>query len=388
MRIRYIIYSIVLLGLTFSFIGCQSEDNSNIDGKEHILSLSPTVQDMAEQALTRSLNSFFYDGDQIDVNITTSRSATIQSFTYTYGAATNIFSGDFRFNLDNTSISKLEALWPSKDVRDEGLITDQRELKNYQKADRLKAEASTINIMPTAEPIPLAFKHEQSRLTFRLAGQNANGLTIKDLILELQADVDNNGTKEKTAFWAYCKADGTAELILPENVQIGSALADGGRMMVGLVTVAGATANSTYRGAIYIPNSTNIQTVASTDYLVTLTPEGYNLTASITIRGFSQDEGHVGIPIQMPKYNSATGKYEIVNTLQLVTLSLLLKGGYIKNQDPNTWKSYQYFLDGAVVMTDNAKQYYKPVDLALKGILFDGVTTIKDAQNNDFNLFE
>lgn len=90
----------------------------------------------------------------------------------------------------------------------------------------------------------------------------------------------------------------------------------------------------------------------------------------------------------MPKYNSATGKYEIVNTLQLVTLSLLLKGGYIKNQDPNTWKSYQYFLDGAVVMTDNAKQYYKPMDLALKGILFDGVTTIKDAQNNDFNLFE
>ena len=382
MRIRYIIYSIVLLGLTFSFIGCQSEDNSNIDGKEHILSLSPTVQDMAEQALTRGLNSFFYDGDQIDVNITTSRSATIQSFSYTYGAATNIFSGDFRFNLDNTSISKLEALWPSKDVRDEGLITDQRELKDYQKADRLKAEASTINIMPTAEPIPLAFKHEQSRLTFRLAGQNANGLVIKDLILELTYNSD------KLAFWAYCKADGTAELILPENVQIRSALADGGRMMVGLVTVAGATANSTYRGAIYIPNSTNIQTVASTDYLVTLTPEGYNLTASITIRGFSQDEGHVGIPIQMPKYNSATGKYEIVNTLQLVTLSLLLKGGYIKNQDPNTWKSYQYFLDGAVVMTDNAKQYYKPMDLALKGILFDGVTTIKDAQNNDFNLFE
>ena len=39
-------------------------------------------------------------------------------------------------------------------------------------------------------------------------------------------------------------------------------------------------------------------------------------------------------------------------------------------------------------MTDNAKQYYKPMDVALKGILFDGVTTIKDAQNNDFNLFE
>ena len=382
MRIRYIIYSIVLLGLTFSFIGCQSEDNSNIDGKEHILSLSPTVQDMAEQALTRSLNSFFYDGDQIDVNITTSRSATIQSFSYTYGAATNIFSGDFRFNLDNTSISKLEALWPSKDVRDEGLITDQRELKDYQKADRLKAQASTINIMPTAEPIPLAFKHEQSRLTFRLAGQNANGLVIKDLILELTYNSD------KLSFWAYCKADGTAELILPESDQIGSSLADGGRTMVGLVTVAGATAYSTYRGAIYIPNSTNIQTVANTDYLVTLTPEGYNLTASITIRGFSEDEGHVGIPIQMPKYNSATGKYEITSTLQLVTLSLLLKGGYIKDQDASVWRSYQYSLDSAVTMTDNGKQYYKPIDVALKGIFFDGVTAIKDAQNNDFNLFE
>lgn len=382
MRIQSIIYTIVLLGLTSSFIGCQSENDSNVDGKEHTLSLSPTVQDMTSQALTRSLNSFFYDGDQIDVNITTSRSATIQNFTYTYGAATNIFSGDFRFNLDNTHVSKLEALWPSKDVRDEGLITDQRELKDYQKADRLKAEASTINIMPTAEAIPLAFKHEQSRLTFRLAGQNANGLVIKDLILEL---IYNSN---KTAFWAYCKADGTAELILPENVQIGPDLADEGRMMIGLVTVAGATANSTYRGAIYIPNKTNIQTVASTDYLVTLTPEGYNLTASITIRGFSQDEGYVGIPIQMPKYNSATDKYEITNTLQLVTLSLLLKGGYIKDQNAATWKSYQYSLDSAVAMTDNGKQYYKPIDVALKGILFDGVTTIKDAQNNDFNLFE
>lgn len=138
-----------------------------------------------------------------------------------------IFLVIFRFNLDNTSIGKLEALWPSKDVRDEGLITDQRELKDYQKADRLKAQASTINIMPTAEPIPLAFKHEQSRLTFRLAGQNANGLVIKDLILELTYNSD------KLSFWAYCKADGTAELILPENVQIGSALADGGSMMVG-----------------------------------------------------------------------------------------------------------------------------------------------------------
>ena len=382
MRIQSIIYTTVLLGLISSFIGCQSENDSNMDGKEQTLSLSPTVQDMISQALTRSLNSFFYDGDQIDVNIITSRSATIQSFTYTYGAATNIFSGDFRFNLDNTSISKLEALWPSKDVRDEGLITDQRELKNYQKADRLKAEASTINIMPTAEPIPLAFKHEQSRLTFRLAGQNANGLIIKDLILELTYN------SNKTAFWAYCKTDGTAELILPESVQIGPALADGGRMMVGLVTVASATANSTYRGVIYIPNKTNIQTIASTDYLVTLTPEGYNLTASITIRGFSQDEGYVGIPIQMPKYNSATGKYEITSTLQLVTLSLLLKGGYIKDQDASVWRSYQYSLDSAVTMTDNGKKYYKPIDVALKGIFFDGVTAIKDAQNNDFNLFE
>ncbi len=158
--------------------------------------------------------------------------------------------------------------------------------------------------------------------------------------------------------------------------------------MVGLVTGAGATANSTYRGAIYIPNSTNIQTVANTDYLVTLTPEGYNLTASITIRGFSEDEGHVGIPIQMPKYNSATGKYEITSTLQLVTLSLLLKGGYIKDQDASVWRSYQYSLDSAVTMTDNGKKYYKPIDVALKGIFFDGVTAIKDAQNNDFNLFE
>jgi hypothetical protein len=39
-------------------------------------------------------------------------------------------------------------------------------------------------------------------------------------------------------------------------------------------------------------------------------------------------------------------------------------------------------------MTDNGKRYYKPIDSALSGTLFDGVTKIKDAQNNDFNLFQ
>jgi len=51
MRIQSIIYTTVLLGLTSSFIGCQSENDSNMDGKEQTLSLSPTVQDMISQAV-------------------------------------------------------------------------------------------------------------------------------------------------------------------------------------------------------------------------------------------------------------------------------------------------------------------------------------------------
>lgn len=387
MRIQLFIYTVAALAISF-LSGCQDENDAIATEGEYALSFSPTVEDMAQQTLTRSgASSFFNNGDVITVKIKNSRVTAEESFPYTYSSANNEFTGGFRFKLDNTYVTELVALWPVEAERTE-IITDQRDIEDYQKADRLKAEGSTENIMPTAEPVPLAFKHEQSRLTFRLAGQNANGLTIKDLILELQADVDNDGMNEETAFWAYCKADGTAELILPEGVQIGPNISDDGRMMVGLVTIASNTSGvPDYQGVIYIPNKTNIKTVASTDYLVTLTPEGYDLTASISINSFSQSEGYVGIPIQMPTEVSV-GNYSIDNTLQLVTLSLLLKGGYIKGQDAATWKSYRYTLDSGVTMTDNGELYYKKIDASLKGILFNGTTTVKDAKGNDFELFE
>jgi len=385
MKIKSLIYIVIAITGISLFTACQNDNNPAIEAKEKTLVFYPTVGNRSEDILTRSTNSFFNVGDRISVELTTNQGTLPQNpYTYTYNSS-DIFTGNFRFKLDNTYVTSLKALWPSQDVRDQGIITDQRKFSDYQMADRLKAEANTLNILPTAEPVPLSFTHEQSRLTFHIAGQNANGIYIKELIVELEADLGSG--KTKTAFWAYCKADGSAELILPAGVEINPGTTD--RYMIGLATIGsqGTTAKD-YRGGIYIPGNTNITLQESTDYLVTLTPQGYDLTANIYINGFNQSEGYVGIPIQMPK-KIAENIYSIESSLQLVTLSQLLKGGYIKGENATTWQGYQYTIANGLQITDNAKLYYQPISTSLKSTLFTGgVTTIKDTHGTDFNLFE
>ena len=362
MKINSILYTLATLAAFSLLSGCQSDTENPAETGETTLSFSPTVEGMSQEGVTRAAGAFFNAGDQITVKSLTSRpGATEATNAYTYNTS-GIFTGSIRFRLDNTYIKHITALWPTEAVRAQSIITDQRALEDYRKADRLKAEANTDNIMPTAEPIPLNFKHEQSRLTFRLAGQNANGLIIKELIVELKANVNGRGP-EAAAFWAYCKDNGNAELILPPGVELKGVTEP---LMIGLVTVGSkGNSNKDYRGGIYIPATTDITLEASTDYLVTLTPQGYNMSAHITIETFFPGEGYIGIPIQMPEKVSE-GNYKINTVTQLVTLSRLLAGGYIKGEDAAIWKSYQYVIDDNLAMSANGKLYFLPIDAALK----------------------
>lgn len=302
MRKNNILYYLMAVALSSTVCtACQSEDTFSEEGKTE-LSLAPSVKEIGKQeSVTRATTgNFFTPGDKITVDITTNRSGNNKSTsTYTLGSD-GIFTGDFRFNLDNTYIKTLAARWPSDEIREgEGIKLDQRELEDYLKADRLKAHSEDANIMPTAEPVPLIFEHEQSRFSFRMAGQNANGLKIQEIILELQYDLNGNGN-ESCAFWGYCDGTEKASLILIPGIEIKGGSNGGNyqivndRYMIGMATVGNETTQ--YRGGIWLNKNVSVTLAANTDYLVTLTSEGYDLNATIEIHGFGQDEGFIGVP--------------------------------------------------------------------------------------------
>ncbi len=365
MKIKSIIYALMALGVAVSATSCRNDGNDPVtpaEGQE--LVLLPSIGKMQEKVITlRSggSNSFFEDGDKITVKITTSREVK-SSHEYTYGGST--FTGGFKFTPDNTYIKELVALWPEESSTGRAqVITDQRKYVDYKQANRLKAVGSTKNIMPTAAPVPLVFVHEQSSITFRLAGQNANGLIIKSLLLELK----DNGTGK--GFWAYC-GDGSegkdevgkgalnAKMILPEGIHLGPVPAGTeGRMKIGLVTVGEAGSNDKdYRGIMYIPNSTDITLKANHDYVVTLTPEGYDLNAMVYIAGFPQSEGHVAVPYQLPA-RVGDNQYEISTLAQLVTISWLLSSEDLSPEWDKTtvWADGKYDIVNPIVVSDKVK---------------------------------
>lgn len=309
MRKNNLLYCLMATALSgVALTACQSDDNAPDFAGETELSFVPTVTEMgSQQNLTRVADTkkFFKEGDKITVKIKTSRKDA-KPDTCTYTLKDGIFTGGFRFSLDNTYIDTITAFWPTQDVRKkEGIKLDQRKWEDYLKADRLKSHPSSANknIMPTAEPVPLTFEHEQSRFTFRMAGQNANGLNIEALILELQHDLDGNGTKDPCAFWAHCDSTETASLILVPGIELKGNGTD--RYMIGMATVGNA--QTQYRGGIWLDAKVALTLKPNTDYLVTLTPEGYNLVASITLGGFGQNEGYIGVPSK-PENKSQSNK--------------------------------------------------------------------------------
>lgn len=353
MKIKSLIYSGLLIGILLIAGSCKSDATDPLlSGEEIQLELLPSIKEMTEVTIKTRIagNQFFQSDDVITVKITTNRGGT-QSYPYTYDSG--IFTGGFNFPPDNTYITKLVAVWPAEGSEGRSkVITDQREYENYKQANRLKAMGTTENIMPTAAPVPLMFEHEQSRVVFRMAGQNANGLIIKELLLELAADINENGINQKSGFWAYCEEEGAlnAKLILPAGSQLGEGGSEDELMMIGLATVGQAgTSEFDYRGVIYIPRSTNIMLESNHDYLVTLTPEGYDLYASISITGFNQSEGHVAIPFQLPVMNG-NGMYEIRTVAQLVTVSWLLSGD-LNGEKQTDWQGRSFDIVNSIVVS-------------------------------------
>lgn len=366
MKIKSLIYSVMTLGILLVISSCSNDAADPVlSGDEVQLKFVPSIKEMNEVTIKTRIagNQFFKEGDQITVNIRTSKDGESDSTPYTYTYNNGTFTGNFIFAPDNTYIEELQAIWPleGSDARQK-VITDQRKYEDYKQASRMKAVGSTLNVLPTADPVPLMFEHEQSRMVFRMAGQNANGLIIKELLLELEAVLEEGGEKEKAGFWAYREEEGAlnAKLILPSGSHFGpETTSDDGLMMIGLATVGKeGNSDSDYRGVMYIPRSTNITLEPNHDYLVTLTPEGFDLFATITIDGFPQSEGHVAIPYQLPVDTDGDGIYEISTVAQLVTVSWLLSNEELSpHWDTTTdWKSSQFDIVSPIVVSAKIKE--------------------------------
>ncbi|MCD8031621.1 MAG: hypothetical protein LUF85_12590 [Bacteroides sp.] len=284
-------------------------------------------------------------------------SSTSQTYIYEYGAD-GIFRGKpsgYFFPLDNTYIDELTAIWPREAIRQQGLVTDQRELDAYRLSDQLIAVASTVGIMPTDAPVPLTFVRETTLLEFQLAGRNVAGLGIVSLILELELDGST-----PTAFWAYCgNENGHAQLILPAGTAIEAP--DG--YMIGRIRGSD--------GADYtiIMEATDITLQAGTKYVITLTPRGYDMLGSVGIGGWIQEiESGIAIPFVQPVPNT-DGDYLVQTAAQLITMSYLIR--HYTDGTTIQWPDKRYILSEDLDLTDEEAQQYIPVPASL----FNGKVT-------------
>ncbi len=345
-------YKILMVASVFAFVGCQTEDEFSKKGSGYELMFTPQFKESLSTD-TRALgDDFFVEGNSITVDLVASNAAGTQSITYTYGAD-RIFRGNpgFRFHLDDTYVTSLSARWPHDAVRQNGLVTDQRELAAYKSADWLSGGVSSDieGIMPTDAPVPLVFQRENVLLDFELVGQNTTGLDIESLLIELQSG-GNEGSK---AFWAYCEnPNGHAELILPPGSQILSP----DNYLIGRIRVSGQSNDYT----IIFPK-TDLTLEAGHRYLVTLTPQGYLMNAYVYLTGFIDSDEGIAIPFQKPTPDM-NGNFVINNPLQLIGMSYL-----IRNYDDGrsfVWSERTYIISDDFVLTEEYASQYIPVPQA------------------------
>ncbi len=376
------IYIVVFLWMITGLAGCTDDDGKAVNNGEETGSGELTFMPYVEEStvLTRDLgNTFFTEGYEIDVTLKSNAiSSTSQTFVYKYGAD-GIFRGSpsgYFFPLDNTYIDELTAIWPREAIRQQGLVTDQRELDAYRLSNQLIAVASTVGIMPTDAPVPLTFVRETTLLEFQLAGQNVAGLAIQSLILELELD----GTTP-TAFWAYCgNENGHAQLILPAGTSIQAS--DG--YMIGCIHGSD--------GADYtiIMEATDVMLLAGTKYVMTLTPRGYDLLGSVGIGGWIQEtESGIAIPFVQPVPNT-DGDYLVQTAAQLITMSYLIR--HYTNGTTIAWPTMRYILSEDLDLTDEEAQQYIPIPKSLftGGVIQDGkeVTSILYGDEEVLELFD
>ncbi len=379
MKYRSIYAAAFLLGLV-SFTGCTNDDGKAVTTDETgrgELIFMPYVE--ANSAATRDLgNTFFSEGYEIDVTLKSNAiNGTSQTFVYKYGAD-GIFRGSpegYFFPLDNTYINELTAIWPREAIRQQGVITDQRELDAYRLSDQLIAVASTVGIMPTDAPVPLTFVRETTLLEFQLAGQNVAGLAIQSLILELEL-----GGSTPTAFRAYCgNENGHAELILPAGTSI---VAPDGYMI-------GRIRGSDGADYTIIMEATNVTFQAGTKYVITLTPRGYDLLGSVSIGGWIQEiESGIAIPFVQPVPNTE-GDYLVRTAAQLVTMSYLIR--HYTNGTTIDWPTMRYILAEDLTITPEEAVQYIGIPASLNVEVTQGgesVTFVTDTNGDILQLFD
>ena len=357
-------FIITLLLLGGLFYSCQKEDTeSAVTSGE--LTFAPVIKEMSSTGNRAIGDDFFVTGSDILVTITSSKTGTTeQNFTYTYGA-NRIFKGNpgYYFSLDDSYITSLTAKWPAEDIRNQGLITDQRVLADYKSADWMSGGVSSEanGIVPTDAPVPLVFSRENVLLDFELVGQNTTGLNIESLLIELQSS-DNEGAK---AFWAYCgNPNGHAELIM----HAGSRILSPDNYLIGRIRVTGQPTDYT----VIFPK-TDLTLEAGHRYLVTLTPQGYFMDPYVYIAGFEDGEGGIAIPFQQPTPD-LDGNFVIETPVQLVTMSYLVR--HYDNPSPFNWSTRTYIIADGFAMTEEYANEYIPIPASI----FTGTIQSTDGQ--------
>ncbi|MEG2278164.1 MAG: fimbrillin family protein [Odoribacter sp.] len=299
---------------------CSEDDNSPKDNAQE-LRLVPYIQEMNE---TRSSGSTFFDtDDKITLSVKHLGQTIPAELTYKYDK-NGTFKGiddknTYRFFVDDSHIELFTATWPA------GADTwtpDQRLDKDFKYCDRLSADLTTV--MPSDAALPVEFKHLYSKMIFELAGQNANGQVMTDLIVDMGS----------VAYRAHLNVQtGNAELIVKPGT-----LSLTGDQLIGRVSVGGFT------GSILFAETKNYTLLPASCYTVTLTPRGDNLIAGISIGGWGQDEEGIGVPLT----KDADGYFLITTFAQLTTVADLIRH---YSQDANNtilWTNLKYRLTASL----------------------------------------
>ncbi len=346
-------FRILMVMLTVCLFSCSENENNQAGPDTGMLAFSPTVEDLEDDTPvpTGFANTFFLTGDEINVVIENSNSVTTE-IKYYYGAD-GVFRGEpgYRFSLDNSYITNLTASWPSDAPAEGSFVADQRKLEDHRRADWLVATAETYGIMPTDVPVPLFFQHRNSLLEFELAGQNTDGLVISELLLELEVD------NEPVACWAYCgNENGRASIYVREGTRIMSQ--EG--YLIG--TIPGESGD---RYTIILPQM-DITLEAGKNYLVTLTPRGYDMDMYVFIGTFASADGEretgIGVPFHKPS-EGENGDYIIRTPVQLITMSYVIRH-YTDGSTPD-YPAKTYVLTDDFVMTEEYAGLYIPIPSSL-----------------------
>lgn len=378
----YTIKALAILGCMILFACSDQEPEGTLPGTgSGELTFSPYIEDLLDVATKGEGNIFFVPGDTLRVTVESSQGGSdLPPIYYIYGED-GIFRGDpaYYFPLDDSYLLTLEAEWPVNVSETSGFIPDQRLEENHRRADWLVATASTSGVMATDVPVPLHFHHNNCLLEFELAGQNAEGLSIDELILDLKI----NG--QDVACYAYCENEnGRASLILRDDTKL---ISEADQIIGTLKVVDNNTRYS------IILDDLDVDFDAGKRYLVTLVSQGYNTDMYVFLGTFYQGTGEredgIGVPFHLPE-EGESGDYIIHTPVQLITVSYVIR--HYTDGSTIQWPTLTYTLADDFEMTEEYADLYIPIpaDDFTGQIVYQGqpVTELPYGNGETLPLFE